>query len=571
MDTSTGFSGIAADLRTDSESDSLSCNIRIGDNASTPAAQNAVIIEREEASRSSGMHGTVEFLIRRMHHKGDLPAFSNHVAEINSKLSSLTVIDYSSVGDLAKIILKDFSLTNKLLKVVNSALYATLSGKVMTISKAVFLLGFEKVRMIAATLMIYEHLQNKTKVKELKEVAIASYMSGLIAMGVAEKLKQGEREEAFICAMLYNLGKMLVICYLPEEFAEIEKEMTQEGIDEDMASKSVLGVSYNELGMSISRSWNFPDKIVHSMNSIPDGIIEPPRTAQDILRNIANYSNEALSKVMNSGDSVDRSVLLSDLSERYHKTIPLPADQVESLIESAATKIDDYSDIVQADRNTRSFMKKVLQIRTMPVNAVNGSGCDTLPSRQLTRLETDSPVSRPKDLSGVQGVCILEKSIREIEEAIQEGRSLSDVIYLIIETIYRGFDLTRVIFCLRDANRARMVARFGLGENADVITRLFHFQISHSPDIFNIAISQSKGIIIDDALAPTISRNLPKWYRDNIAASSFYIYPLRFKGECIGMFYADKKEKGSILTESQRMQMEELRNTTIQMLTKRCQ
>ena len=39
------------------------------------------------------------------------------------------------MGDLAKIILKDFSLTNKLPKVVKSALYAILSDKVMTKTK----------------------------------------------------------------------------------------------------------------------------------------------------------------------------------------------------------------------------------------------------------------------------------------------------------------------------------------------------------------------------------------------------------------------------------------------------
>jgi HD-like signal output (HDOD) protein len=183
--------------------------------AAATTALNMMVMDRDEAAKSPGVHGTVEFLMRRMHHRGDLPAFSDQIAEINSKLSSLTAINYSSVGDLAKIILKDFSLTNKLLKVVNSAFYATLSGKVMTISKAVFLLGFDKVRMIAAALMIYDHLQNKTQAEELKEVAIASYMSGVIAASVAENMKRSEKEEAFICAMLYNLGKMLVICYLP--------------------------------------------------------------------------------------------------------------------------------------------------------------------------------------------------------------------------------------------------------------------------------------------------------------------------------------------------------------------
>jgi len=163
--------------------------------------------EPTEKEIASETHSTVEFLMRRMRHKGDLPAFSEHIIEINSKLSSLTAITFSSAGDLSKIILKDFSLTSKLLKVVNSALYATLSGNVTTVSKAVLLLGFEKIRMIAVTLMLFEHLQSKTQATELKEAAIGSFMSGLIAMDVADNMKLGGREEVFICAMLHSLGR----------------------------------------------------------------------------------------------------------------------------------------------------------------------------------------------------------------------------------------------------------------------------------------------------------------------------------------------------------------------------
>ncbi|MDP1990565.1 MAG: hypothetical protein Q8K00_06025, partial [Syntrophales bacterium] len=68
--------------------------------------------EREDKDTAGESHSTVEFLMRRMRHKGDLPAFSEHIIEINSKLSSLTAITFSSAGDLSKIILKDFSITN---------------------------------------------------------------------------------------------------------------------------------------------------------------------------------------------------------------------------------------------------------------------------------------------------------------------------------------------------------------------------------------------------------------------------------------------------------------------------
>ena len=231
--------------------------------------------------------------MRRMRHKGDLPAFSEHIIEINSKLSSLTAITFSSAGDLAKIILKDFSLTNKLLKVVNSSLYATLSGKVATVSKAVLLLGFEKIRMIAVTLLIFEHLQSKAQATELKEMAIGSCMSGLIAMDIAENMKLGGKEEVFICAMLHSLGKDAGhLLFAGRACRDQEAGWPRRGFDEAMASQSVMGVTYTDLGMAVSRSWNFPDKIVRSMEVPPAGVIRQPRTENEILRNLSNYSND---------------------------------------------------------------------------------------------------------------------------------------------------------------------------------------------------------------------------------------------------------------------------------------
>ena len=157
-----------------------------------------------------------------MRHKGDLPAFSQHIIEINKKLSSLHSINFSSSGELANVILKDISLTNKLLKVVNSSLYGNLSGKVTTVSRAVFLLGAEKVRIAAASLMIMDHLQNKSQADDFKDAALTSFFSAVISRDVAEKMMFSAKEEVFICSLLHNLGKHLVICYFPEEYNEIK-------------------------------------------------------------------------------------------------------------------------------------------------------------------------------------------------------------------------------------------------------------------------------------------------------------------------------------------------------------
>jgi len=540
-----------------------------------------VYMSPEERTEKVGeKRSTVEFLMRRMRHKGDLPAFSEHIVEINSKLSSLTAITFSSAGDLAKIILKDYSLTNKLLKVVNSALYVTQSGKVATVSKAVLLLGFEKIRMIAATLLIFEHLQSKAQAKELKEMAIGSCMSGLIAMDVADNMKLGGKEEVFICAMLHSLGKMLAICYLPEEHAEIKKRMAQKGFDEAMAAQSVMGVTYTDLGMAVSRSWNFPDKIVQSMETPPAGVIAQPRTENELLRNLSNYANDLFSCFVNTQDD-GLTTALSDMSIRYQNSIPLPVEQMESVITSSMTKIDTYSDIIRTDRKSSVFLKELIQRRQSQhqqnkpresqrkdADEVKAAGN---PEPQTAPAIPPSTVSLPTEKVKEPPADILADGLSEIADVMAGNYSLSDVLYMILETMYRGFEFSRVIFCLMDTAKSKMAARFGLGENADDIVKRFQFLTGKNNDIFNVGISQAKGLAINDAAAPNIFRNIPEWYQKIVGAPSFLIYPLTVKGGCIGMFYADKKEKGRLLTDEQMDYMEKLRNMTIEAITKKHQ
>ena len=61
--------------------------------------------------------GTLEFLLRRMRHKSDFPALSDSVMRIQRVADS----ENESLGSLSGEILKDVALTNKLLRLVNTA------------------------------------------------------------------------------------------------------------------------------------------------------------------------------------------------------------------------------------------------------------------------------------------------------------------------------------------------------------------------------------------------------------------------------------------------------------------
>ena len=266
---------------------------------------------------------------------------------------------------------------------------------------------------------------------------------------------------------------------------------------------------------------------------------------------------------------MSRTAALTDLSMRYNNSIPLSVEQMESVLTSTANKIDSYSDIIRIDRKNSAFMKKQLQpgqSRSRETNEEKDAG--NL-QRQTVPAIHPTVASQPSDTIKERQAAILADGLHEITAVMTGSYNLGDVIYMILETMYRGFEFNRVIFCLMDATKSKMAARFGLGEDVDDILKHFQFLTGRSTDIFNVGISQAKGIIIDDAADPKISRNIPEWYQQIVGASSFLILPLEVRGVCIGMFYADKKEKGRLLTDDQLNHMENLCDMAIEAITQK--
>ena len=154
--------------------------------------------------------------MRRMRHKSDFPALSESVLRIQSMASS----DTESVGSVTNQILKDVALTNKLLRVVNSAHYGH-SGSINTVSRAVSLVGFNGIRNMALSLMLLEHMQDKSHAVQLKEEFIRSLLAGTV--GAELCVGSYDAEEAFIGAMFQNMGRLLTQFYFPQEAQEVRK------------------------------------------------------------------------------------------------------------------------------------------------------------------------------------------------------------------------------------------------------------------------------------------------------------------------------------------------------------
>jgi serine/threonine protein kinase len=521
--------------------------------------------ETIEEPKAEDSHVTLDFLLRRMKHKSDFPTFSQYIVEINQK-ASVRERNFTSASQLSNVIIKDLALTNKLLKLVNSAFYKTSGGQVTTVSRAVVILGFEQVRLAAASLMLFDHLQNKSQKAELQESAASSFMSGLIAKDLAERMRVRSTEEAFICAMLHRLGKHLVIFYFPEEYEQIKRLMAKKEIDENAACRAVLGISYDEIGSGVARAWKFPEKIIRSMQSAPRGRVERPTCEEDQLQVLSAFSNE-LCHIVSTAEGEEGGKAIASLMKRFDESIPVPKERVVDLLESAKEKMEDYSEILNIKPNKSRFLAKVesyskaekAEAEKEAAKKLEEKGPDTI---LYETLQVPDPVSAAKDEEDPD--TILLNGIQEITNTLLEDYEINDIVTMILETMYRGFRFHHVLLCLLDKKRTNVAARFGFGENMDKIIEVFHFPVNpKSADIFNLALTQEKDLGIEDADDPRIRKGLPEWYLKTVSAPAFVLCPIVVNGAPVGLVYADRNVKGRVITGNQIKYMKTLCNQAV--------
>ena len=518
-----------------------------------------------DAKPDGGKQATIEFLLRRMRHKSDFPALSESVSAINRIANS----ESESIDKLSNTILKDFALTNKMLRLVNSAYFRPAGGgSISTVSRAVIVLGFEAVRNIAITVLLFEHLQNKANANQLKEDFLRANLAGILAKDLSATAQMRDLEQTFICALFHSLGRLLSQFYFPEESDEIRRVMAQRECSEDQAAVQVLGLSFEDLGIAIARQWGFPPLIVGSMRRLPAGAVRKGVTQEDRLRILSGFSNELCDVIAQlTPEARDRE--MKKAMQRYAEAIPLAQQDVQQTVRRAVEEVADFARIIHLNLQQTAFGRQMRQFAQASGAHAAETNTDAGDDPLDGTLLGESGALGADDGEGgearvVDAQAILTAGIQDISNTLVEGFKLNDILRIILETMYRAMGFKRVVLCIRDAKAGVMQGRFGFGPDANEVARHFRFPLSFSPDIFHAATSKGVDILISDIDDPKIAQRIPDWYRKAVPAHSMVLFPLNIKGNPVAMIYADRDEPGGIsIPEKELSLLRTLRNQAV--------
>jgi len=155
-------------------------------------------------------------VMSRVRQDADFPAMSPTV----NLVSLLSQSSEASIDELANIILQDYGLTSKILKIVNSVYYMGF-GEVTTISRAIILLGIQNLKAMVLGTTFVDSGGKNAGLSHLKDLMPRVIFSGALGRQIAKTIDYSNEEEVFVCSLFNSLGEILVAYYAPEKHAKI--------------------------------------------------------------------------------------------------------------------------------------------------------------------------------------------------------------------------------------------------------------------------------------------------------------------------------------------------------------
>ncbi len=175
--------------------------------------------------------------------------------------------DDTSPDHLADIILKDPSLTAKVLKMSNSSYYVR-NAQIKTVHQGIRVLGANAIKCIALSVSVFIPPRKDSPLGEeiLRQFYFHCIGVGLLARKIAQKLGSRNTEEAFVAGLLHDLGKLYMMNAHPQAYLRV-REMIEAGEDDIEAERRIFDVDHAELGSIIATRWRLPEELQRVIRS----------------------------------------------------------------------------------------------------------------------------------------------------------------------------------------------------------------------------------------------------------------------------------------------------------------
>lgn len=498
-----------------------------------------------------------------------VPEIIRLIQELSSKAFTITV------KELADLIEQDVAISAKVISAANTLGYNPMGVPVSTITQAIQVIGFDRIRNLAISLMLMENAERSLSNAEQRQTSAIALTSGVIARSIMRNRGTNDPEQAFVCASLRNYGRLLMTTFLIEDYRDALALADQ--IGDDQAYKRIFGLTPLELGYHLLLSAHLPKSILRSLQAVPEEIIQfGAHTQEDELLSIADFSANLCQLMTDSALSPEHFALKAgDLCKRYGKSLDIKIEAMDDLLTEINSELKQYS----RQYNLQSLSNHVLRSveararkQTPPPDPIQReSAAERLKKRAAREAaaqgthpthhiaakapaepDIDSTRQAPKrkssdlptrdllaesDFKPHRRVLCNETPSNTEEIFLQGIKRLTDTIaappvdmrkvhQILQETLCEALQLDECLFFLRDASDGSYIPVFGAGALLAQVRGRRLVSASHR-DVFAICLNRREDVLIEDALEPKIKPYIPEWMFRFSSIHSFILLPVQ--------------------------------------------
>ncbi len=345
--------------------------------------------------------------------EGDLPSSSSVITAI----LELRPEDEFSIQELASLILKDYGLTTRVIRMANTCYFNPSNQEITTVSRAIVMLGVEFIREMALASTLFEVILQRTPPSQTKQILSYlghSYLCAFLAKQVAHHLAYDD-EEIFIYGLFHRIVRILLAISSPKILQEWEKK------EEDRPE--LIKRRLYRLAEKVAVCWSFPGKLLDMLEG------SPKTREEGSLASWIDRLDAGVNEYLKTGDQ-------TKLKEFFQETGLKEADLEEFLGKSQ-----------RAIQELWPPMAKVLK-----------------PAEEGRISISPSKESEPSPED------FYYKALREITAALASPRfDYQEILLMVMETICRAFECQNVCLGILSLDRQQISIKYGVGHQIKIL------------------------------------------------------------------------------------------------------
>lgn len=269
----------------------------------------------------------------------DLPTLPRTVLRITEIINN----PKSSARDLAGVINDDQVLTARLLRLVNSSFYG-FPQRIATVSFAIVLLGFDAIRNLLLTTSIFDLFNGTGRELQVEREKLWDHSLGcaVAAKIIGEHLHFEKVEELFVCGLLHDLGKIVEMAYLQDDYARVRAQVKANDDSILRAEEETMGCNHAHIGHLLAERWNLPAPV-------PEVILHhhTPELAGEFKREAASvHLADIFCRALEIGSGGDQRI--PALNPQAWAMLGLKTNDIEALLHQLETEYHDIGPFIQA-------------------------------------------------------------------------------------------------------------------------------------------------------------------------------------------------------------------------------